>query len=281
LLAAALALAASCSKETGGDVAVTAVSLSELELEMTLYGGSRQLVATVQPSNATDKTVRWSALDTTVARVDASGLVSPLKVGTTYIVATSVSNPSAESRCRVTVSDVEVLVTDIALDRRDITMRVGGDQVKITATAIPDFADNKNILWSSSDENVAVVVNGLVAPIGPGYAVIRAKAEVGSASNSCTVAVKSSGSKEVGVSGVSLDKSTLSIRSGETYQLSAAITPSDADNKDVIWSSGDEDVAMVVGGLVIAFDAGSTTVGVRTVDGGYTATCTVTVSDSE
>lgn len=83
---------------------------------------------------------------------------------------------------------------------------------------------------------------------------------------------------EIDVTGVSLDKTTLSLVQDSSYMLTATITPSDATNKKLIWKSEDEDIATVVNGKVTAKSVGTTTITVSTDDGDYTATCKVDVT---
>jgi len=81
------------------------------------------------------------------------------------------------------------------------------------------------------------------------------------------------------VAGVSLDKTSLTLKKGGTDRLTATVTPSGASNKDVTWSSSDPSVASVSEyGLVSANAAGKAAITVTTVSGGYTATCEVTVN---
>ena len=84
--------------------------------------------------------------------------------------------------------------------------------------------------------------------------------------------------KTVAVTGVTLDKSEVSITAGKTATLTATITPSNATNKNVTWSSNAEDVATVVNGVVTAVAEGSATITVTTEDGNFTAFCDVTVT---
>jgi len=84
----------------------------------------------------------------------------------------------------------------------------------------------------------------------------------------------------IAVTGVTLDGNTtvLTLSIGETAQLTVIVTPNDATNQNVIWSSSDPDVATVVDGLVTAVDEGTAIITVTTVDGGHTVTCEVTVT---
>ena len=82
------------------------------------------------------------------------------------------------------------------------------------------------------------------------------------------------------VSGVSLDKTELTIRTGQTEKLTATVLPSTAANKTVQWSSSNSLVATVdPNGLVTSINAGATTISATTVDGGYSASCAVTVKE--
>ena len=82
----------------------------------------------------------------------------------------------------------------------------------------------------------------------------------------------------VSVTGVTLDQNSASIETGSTLQLTATVSPSNATNKTVSWSSSNTSVATVSNGLVTAVSAGNATITVTTSDGGYTATCAVTVT---
>ena len=89
--------------------------------------------------------------------------------------------------------------------------------------------------------------------------------------------VKGEGS--IPITGITLDQTTLSLVKGETATatLQATIKPSIATDKDLTWSSSDSDVATVKNGEVTAVAVGKTDITVTTQDGGYTATCEVTV----
>jgi len=81
------------------------------------------------------------------------------------------------------------------------------------------------------------------------------------------------------VTGVTLDKESISIVIGDTDQLTETIEPTNADNKNVSWSSSAENVATVKDGTVTAVAAGSAVITVTTEDGGKEASCTITVTE--
>ena len=82
----------------------------------------------------------------------------------------------------------------------------------------------------------------------------------------------------IAVTGISLDVNTLTMQAAETYQITAEISPSDAANQNIVWTSDNNNVAIVDDGLVTAFSDGSAIITATTEDGGYTASCDVTVS---
>ena len=83
----------------------------------------------------------------------------------------------------------------------------------------------------------------------------------------------------IAVTGVKLDQTTLTLNAGKSAQLTATVSPSNATNKNVTWSSNNSNIS-VSGGKVTAKTAGSAIVTVTTADGGYTAQCNVTVNAS-
>ena len=83
--------------------------------------------------------------------------------------------------------------------------------------------------------------------------------------------------ESINVEGITLDRTTLTLQEGSSYTLTATITPTDATNKLVIWTSDNEDVATVSDGKVTAKSSGTAKITATTNDGKYTATCEVTV----
>ena len=83
----------------------------------------------------------------------------------------------------------------------------------------------------------------------------------------------------VAATGVSVSPTSLDLVTGGTSSLTATVSPNDVTNKAVTWTTSDAGVATVDNGTVTAVAAGEATITVTTVDGGYTATCDVTVTD--
>ena len=135
----------------------------------------------------------------------------------------------------------------------------------------PDDATDKNVSWTSTDESVAKVANGKVTAIKSGKATITARC--GDKTAECAVTVYAK------VTGVKLSSSSLRMMSGDKASLKATITPDNAMNKNISWSSDNETVAVVNNGEVTAKAEGKATITVTTEDGQYTATCSVTVTN--
>lgn len=159
-----------------------------------------------------------------------------------------------------------------------------GETVQLTATVLPTDATDKTVTWSSSNNDIASVDNkGKVTAVGPGTATITATANDGSGkAASCRITVNEPYTPPaiVHVTGISLDRETATIKKGSILQLSATVTPSNADDKTVRWESSNTDVATVDdNGKVTAIAPGTATITVTTTDQRKTATCSVTVTD--
>ena len=136
------------------------------------------LTATIAPSNATNKSVSWSSDKSDVATVDANGSVSSLKVGEANITVTTVDGSKTAS-CKVTVTEVPVAVTGIALNKTEMKLGVGGvDTLKVTFT--PANATNKKVTWQINDATIAKVEDGVITALKAGEATITATSDDGS-----------------------------------------------------------------------------------------------------
>lgn len=261
----------SCGGGGGGDkpdgpitpdaVAVTSVTLSKTEADM-IVGSTLQLTATVNPSNASDKHVTWTSSNAAVASVTPTGLVTAISAGNANITA---SCGGKSATCKISVTKP---VTSVELDQTEITLDAE-ESLTLKATVKPDDATNKTVTWNSSKTDVATVDNtGKVTGVNNGVASITATC--GGKSASCKVNVV------VQVKSVSLSQTSGTIAVGkEPLTLTATISPNNAADKTVTWTSSNTFVATVNNGVVTAVDAGTATI---TADAsGKTATCEITV----
>ena len=169
-----------------------------------------------------------------------------------------------------------VSVNSVSLNKNELSLGKGATET-LVATVLPSNASNKNLTWSSSDDNVATVdSNGLVTAVGGGNANITVTTVDGGHTAQCEINVI------VNVNSVSLNKNELSLDKGATETLVATVLPSDASNKSITWSSSDDNVATVdSNGLVTAVGniGDNANITVTTVDGGHTAQCAFNIID--
>ena len=254
------------NKEASCVVNVLPIMVEEISFNKTSVslkaGETVTLTATVKPDDATDKTVTWSTSDARVATVN-DGVVTAKKVGTATITAKA---GDKSATCEITV--VATPVTSVTLNKTSASVKAG-ETVTLTATVKPDDATDKTVTWSTSDARVATVNDGVVTAKKVGTATITAKA--GDKSATCEITVVSTP-----VTAVTLNKTYVSLKAGETVTLTATVKPDDATDKTVTWGSSDESVAKVENGIVTAIGKGLSTITAKA--GDTSATCMVTVS---
>ncbi|WP_171654190.1 S-layer homology domain-containing protein [Paenibacillus foliorum] len=185
----------------------------------------------------------------------------------------SVKESNIKAVAHVTVQPIRV--EKVTLDQSSINVW-RGDTAQLKATVTPDNATNKMVSWSSSNPTVATVdVNGLITTIANGDAIITAKTVDGNFEAKVNVQVSV---KPTPVEKVTLDQSSINVWRGETVQLKATVTPDNATNKMVSWSSSNPAVATVdVNGLVTTIANGDAIITVKTVDGSFEAKAGVQV----
>ena len=253
----------------GASVPVTGVTLNKTTLALTV-GGSDTLVEDIAPSNATNTNVTWLSSNPSVATV-YNGTVTAAAVGTATITVTT-ADGGKTAACTVTVTAVgaPVAVTGVTLNKTTLIIYVGTHET-LYQTVVPENATNKAVTWTTSNASVAMVVDGLVYAAALGTATILVSTADGGKIATCEVTVTTA------VTGVTLDKTTLTIAVGEHETLHHTVAPENATNKAVTWSSSNTSVATVNDGLVTAVAAGTATITVTTADGNKTAACEVTV----
>ena len=166
-------------------VPVTGVTLDTKSIELVI-GNTKQLTATVAPSNATNKAVTWTSSKEAVATVSQSGQVKAVGAGTATITVKTADGGFTAS-CTVTV---KVPVTGVTLDTKSVELVIGNTK-QLTATVAPSNATNKAVTWTSSKEAVATVSqSGQVKAVGAGTATITVKTADGGFTAICTVTVK-------------------------------------------------------------------------------------------
>jgi hypothetical protein len=183
----------------------------------------------------------------------------------------------------------EVRVTGVALDRPAVAVNQG-EAIVLNASVNPSDATNKKVRFISSDPAVASVtqevygMQAAIAGVSAGTAIITVTTEDGGYTASSTVTVKTPQTdNEVRVTGVTLNRSTINLHKGQAITLNAKVQPSNATNQQVHFTSSDSAVVSVTQEVykqhttITGVSAGTATITVTTVEGGFAASSRVTV----
>ena len=288
------------------EVPVTSVSLNETTMEIYEDDSYFSLFATVLPENATNKNITWSSSDTSVATVD-NGIITPIGAGTASIIANTVDG-NKTAQCAVTVreastipnyvlhglysgetdwtdktmvanpySTTEYMILGVSLHADDVfKIHMYGDSW-YGYSNIKTSVKSGLVTSAGSDDNIKVINTGVYDiycdynDFDNGHIYISRVDEITPTPSN------------VSVTGISLSNSGKYLLTRTEFVITATVTPNNATNKDVYWSSSDTSVATVTsGGRVIAKEKkGSTTITAKTADGNFTATCIIYVSPSQ
>lgn len=220
----------------------------------------------INPEDATNKNLKWTSSNLEVASLESDeGLYNHVIAhipGEAVITVSATDGSGVSASCKITVRPN--LVSDIGLNYYSLDLTIGTSR-QIEAYVYPEEATDKTLRWESSNPSVATVdESGNVTAVSAGEADITASATDGSGiSASCHITVR-----PILVSGITIDPSSFELGIGGTKRLTLHITPDDATDKSVVWSSDNEAVATVdQEGLVTIVSEGSTTIRVRTLDG--------------
>ena len=169
--------------------------------------------------------------------------------------------------------DYFVYAESIAIDYETVSIKLN-ESVTLTATVLPETTTNKEVVWTSSDSEVASVENGVVTAHKVGTATITATTTDGSnLTATCEVTVEATLATSI-----TLDQTAVTLKATETATLTATVLPETTTDKGVVWTSSDSEVASVENGVVTAHKVGSAIITATTTDGSnLTATCEVTV----
>ena len=237
-------------------VVTTAITLSETTKTLVTGTDFTLEVTAFEPVAVTEAaTVTWSSSDDTIATVE-NGKVTAVKAGTATITA-SVSD-TVKATCEVTITDEVKPLTaiDVTADKTEIELNATAN---LTVTYNPeDTTDDKAVTWSTSDDKVATVKDGVVTAVGYGKATITAK--VGELTDTVEITVLE---RPATALDVKADKTELKV--GETATITTTVTP--ADTTDAItYESSNGKVVTVDNGKVTAVGAGNATVTVKAGD---------------
>lgn len=228
--------------------------------EATLYTGEKfVIIPTVEPVDASDKSVTYLSSDPEVASVDTNGIVTGMKGGSAIILVTTVERGLVASM-KITVYE---FVTGIKINNSSPYINNGVTR-RLTVTVTPSSATNQGVTWTSSNSNIIKVANnGNITAVGYGTVTITATATDGSGiSDFITItAVRP-------VESISVNPSSVTIMEGGTADVVATVTPSNATFTDLDWASSDPAIAKVdYNGTITGVSAGVCYVTVTSTDG--------------
>lgn len=250
-------------------VSTIALSDSTLTLHLSAHNpgaAHHQLTSAIEPADAYHQTVTWASSYTDVAVVDADGNIQALKPGTATITATSTEpavnqQPAKKASCKLTVvQDVE----EVVLSETALRMKKGAVST-LKATISPSTATNRAVTWASSDPAIAsVATTGQITAKACGTCTITCTTKDGSEIvAACEVTVYQP------VSMLKPEKTSINaFIEAEPTVINMTVSPEDATDKTLTWTSSDESIAKVdAQGRVTAVSGGSCKITCTAADG--------------
>ena len=249
----------------------TSISLSKNKTTLD-KGISYKLTVSFNPTNVSSKEITWKSSNSNIVSVESSKTtngsvtIKAKSKGKATITATHKYGKTATLKI-----EVKVPVTKITLSETSLTMKKGKTHT-LKAHVTPEDASNKNIKWSSSNSNIVSVSNGKLTAKSAGTTTITAESNGKKAT--CKVKVEN---PEVAVTSIKLNYKVLHLNKGDTANLKVEkITPSNATDKKIVWSSSNSNVVSVSNGKLVAKNPGSAKITAKT-SNNKTATCKVNV----
>ena len=264
----------SCEKEKKEEK-VLAIQINKEELTLKI-GESFQATATYIPSHLPEPEFSWHSSDASIATISPLGVINALAEGTIIIRVYISDNQDLESFCNLTV--IKPDATGLVLNKTELALDEGSDET-LTYTILPGNAAAINVVWASSDTQVAEVdAKGKVSALNEGSAVITVShADNPAISASCTIVVS-----KVKATAVVLSATECNLLPGGQFPLSYSLLPEGSVLLDTEWASDNPQVASVSEeGLVVAHIPGSATISIvsrHPLQTQVSASCHVTVN---
>ena len=257
-----------------------AIKLSWDDGAVDLNGGTAEakIKAKVYPINLPDKKITWKSSDDNIAKIDSGGNITAQNPGKATLTAMLYS----QKKSATATLSVRQPVTGIFMPTSTITLYTGGEGRLLQTEIFPKNATNQNITWKSKNTKIARVdENGRVKPVGVGMTEITATTEDGGFEAKCFVNVVNS---YVDVQTLSVKNTdAMTIKVGDSVNAIVTVSPSNARNKTLKWSSDDTKIATVSqAGRIRGVSVGTANITVETTNGKkQTFTVNVTESDAK
>lgn len=226
------------SNNTGNDLPIKVLDINKTKINISL-GNNIPKTASIKAATNSKKGIKYISSNTKVATVNSKGKVTAKNRGTCYIKVYLKENPKIYKKCKITVVQK---VKSLSISKSKIIFNSQKENALLTAKVLPTNTNNKNLIWSCNNKNVACLSSdGNIIPKNKGTCKITAKTTDGSnLSVSCYVTVK-----EIIPEKIINVKQKLRINLGGTEKISPKIYPQNATNKDITYSSSNENVATV------------------------------------
>ena len=252
---------ASCDVKV--DIKAKSISFSSTSYKITDLGQTPSFKPKILPENTANKNVTWKSSDSSIATVSSTtGVINAVSNGTCKIIATTKDGTNLSASMDIIV---DIKAKSVALDKTSLKIASKNSTNKLVATVTPSQA-NQKVAWSSSNGKIATVDSkGRVKAVSNGKCKIIATTTDGTnrtASCDVTVDIKF-------VTGISFDFNSYTITNvNQTPVFRPNITPSDAEDKNVRWSSSNTKVATVSSsGVIKAAGNGTCKITATTTDG--------------
>ena len=249
-------------------VPVESIAIWGAEEPMALYNPEaapkQTLGVNIEPEDATFQGVAWSSSDETIVTIDENGEMTGLQPGKAVITATSLEDPPANRAPKTATCTVTVIqmVTDIIPEKNEIHLFIGGTD-RITATTAPENAANPGIVFASGDPEICTVdeAGTLTAAAQGECTVYLTAADEGGAAATVHVTVSRQ------VTGIEAPQEEIRLPIGKTRTIDVTVTPEDATNPELGWTSSNVFVARAANGVIEAVGQGECEVSCHTTDG--------------
>ena len=229
--------------------------------------------AVVNPVDATDKSLKWESADNNIASVDIDGNITAHTIGQTTVTVSAKDGSGVSAT--ISVSVIPTPAESIIINTPERTSFKVGESIQLTATVKPDDTTDKNIIWSSRNTDIVTIdANGLTTARGVGSATITATNSAGQSAEITLTVLPTIAESLV------LTNTGVNMQVGDTFQLTALITPATTTDKTLKWESSNPSVVSVDNkGLLTAHALGEATVSATTSDGSnLTASCPIWVN---
>lgn len=256
------------SIEAKAEYKIKYIDIDELKINgntKLLVGKSGKLIIETKPKIVSDKILKWESSNDEVIIVDEKGNITANNNGTATIKVTTEKGKTA-SICigsYIGVTSMTISETLVRVEK--------GKNITLNLNMTPNNTDINGISWSSDDNRIAKVENGIITGIKEGKTAITATSINGIKATAIIEVY------EIKPESVSLNKSSLSLNIGQTAKILANVNPPNASDKSISWSSSDSNIANVENGVITAKKIGTATIKAKT-SNGKTATIEVTVT---